>query len=72
MTTRETATAAIELAKKHASNGAAMQSSAVLCLSDAVLFRSSECYGLAKDWAIRSLSYSVGMFHADYKKASAL
>lgn len=61
----------IRLAAKHASNGAAMQSSAVLCLRTAESFYSLDQYQTAKFWAIKSLAYSVGIFHADYKIANA-
>jgi len=46
-----------------------MDSSARLCLYDALQCRDNGKYELAKKWAIRSLSYSVGIFHPDYKKA---
>jgi hypothetical protein len=66
------ASQALDLARKHASNGAIMQSSAEFCLRDA---ESSHKEGLALvtiAHAVKSLSYSVGIFHADYKAARAL
>lgn len=60
----------IVLARKHATNGAAMQSSAQLCLADAVRFFDDGEYKFAKAAAIRSLGYSVGILHADYQRAS--
>ena len=61
----------IRVAEAHAYNGAQMQTSAILCLCDA-----RKCFGrgqfdFAKERALRSLSYSVGVFHADYRKASS-
>lgn len=67
MTTDQT----LALARKHASC-----SSSRACLADAVRVLDSERFTYperqqyAKDWAIRSLAYSVGIFHPDYKKAT--
>lgn len=58
------------LARKHVTDDdIAMRSSAVLCLSDAVLERCYEHYPEARRRAVKSLAYSVGMFHEDYKAA---
>jgi hypothetical protein len=57
----------IILARKHL--GGLMESSARLCLEDALNLRDAGRYDYAKQRAIRSLEYSVGVFHADYKKA---
>lgn len=62
---------AIILARKHVHNGAAMQSSAELCLSDAVRLRDEGKLDLAKIRAVKSLGYSVGCFHNDYKRANS-
>lgn len=62
---------AIILARKHVGNGAAMESSARLCLADAVALRDKGRLVDAKARAIRSLSYSVGIFHSDYRRAIA-
>ena len=59
----------IILARKHVGNGATMESSARLCLADAVSLYEQGRLDYAKARAIRSLCYSVGVFHADYKKA---
>jgi hypothetical protein len=60
----------IILARKHVGNGAAMDSSARLCLADAVsLFDRGEI-DHAKARAVKSLGYSVGVLHADYKRAA--
>ena len=46
------------------------------CLDDAVLaltadyFTPSERQLYAKQWAIRSLAHSVGIFHPDYQQAT--
>lgn len=59
------------LAEMHVRNGAAMQSSALVCYEDAKRAAAVGDYALAKASAVRSLRYSVGVFHADYAKASA-
>jgi len=60
---------AINLASRHIQNDAAMQSSAVLCLKDAVKLANSGDYKSAKIRALKSLRYSVGVFHPDYADA---
>lgn len=65
MTTDKT----IILARKHVGNGAAMESSARLCLADAVELQAEGKLDYAKARAIKSLAYSVGIFHPDYKRA---
>lgn len=57
----------IQLAKKHVNNGAPMQSSAQLCLKDAEELQAQGKYEAARNQAVRSLRYSVGAFHPDYK-----
>jgi len=59
----------IRLARKHLGSGA-MESSARLCLSDAINLYEQGDYASAKTRALKSLCYSVGMFHEDYAKAS--
>lgn len=60
----------IILARKHVmQNIAPMQSSAELCLSDAVKLYDDGALDRAKDRAIKSLAYTVGIFHPDYKSA---
>ena len=67
MTTDQT----LALARKHASC-----SSSRACLADAVRVLDSERFTYperqqyAKQWAARSLAYSVGIFHADYQQAT--
>lgn len=65
---RANASKAIILARKHVGNGAAMESSARLCLSDAVTQHDAGNLDAAYMWAKKSLAYSVGIFHADYKR----
>jgi hypothetical protein len=62
---------AIVLARKHVGNGAAMESSARVCLEDAVRLYDENKLDLAKARAVKSLGYSVGVFHNDYKRANA-
>jgi hypothetical protein len=61
---------AIILARKHVGNGASMESSARLCLADAVALNDRGEFEHAKARAVKSLGYSVGVFHADYKRAA--
>jgi uncharacterized protein (UPF0332 family) len=58
----------LALARKHL--GGDMETSARLCLADAVKLYDEGEYEYAKKRALASLSYSVGIFHADYQKAS--
>lgn len=60
----------IVLARKHVGNGAAMESSARLCLADAVKLYDDGKHDDAKVRALKSLAYSVGIMHADYKRAA--
>ena len=65
------ASTAITIARKHVGNGASMDSSARLCLSDALVLEAAGEYGSARSRALRSLGYSVGIFHADYQRVAA-
>ena len=60
----------IILARKHCDTGA-MASSARLCLASAIEAQNNGDYNTAKAWAVKSLKYSVGIFHKDYQKAAA-
>jgi hypothetical protein len=60
----------ITLARKHVSNFVPTESSARICLADAVRLFDAEDYPAAERCAIRSLRYSVGIHHADYKRAT--
>ena len=59
------------LARKHAGNGSDMESSARFSLAEAVRAINEGRLDSARMWAIRSLEYSVGIFSADYKRATA-
>lgn len=61
---------AVILARKHVSNGAAMESSARLCLTDAINLQADGKLDDAKVRALKSLAYSVGVFHKDYQRAA--
>ena len=60
----------ITLARKHVGNGATMESSARLCLEDAVALKDAGKLDDAKRRALKSLAYSVGILHADYARAA--
>jgi uncharacterized protein (UPF0332 family) len=61
----------IILARKYVMQGKApMQSSAELCLSDAIKLYDNGALGSAKNRAINSLAYTVGIGHPDYIRAS--
>lgn len=64
MTTQKT----ITLARKHL--GGEMESSARLCLADAIALADAGNDAAAKARALKSLAYSVGMNHADYVRAA--
>ena len=80
MTTRQI----LDLARKHLGNGAAMDSSARSCVADAEyqlegaadaeragdFGAANRKRAVARGWAVRSLKYSVGIFHADYVAAA--
>ncbi len=60
----------LALAQKHVGSGA-MASSARLCFDDAMTrFARADLYG-ARCRALRSLAYSVGILHPDYRAAMA-
>jgi len=67
-----TAAATIAIATANVANGAPMQSSAVLCLSDARSCLSRGDFGSANSRALASLSYSVGCLHPAWREAKAL
>jgi hypothetical protein len=56
----------IDLAQKHVGENA----SAAICLSDAIACMERGEHEYAKKRAIRSLDYSVGIFHPDYERAT--
>ena len=58
----------IILARKHI--GGEMESSARMCLEDAINCKDLGLYESALMWALRSLEYSVGIFHPDYDRAA--
>jgi hypothetical protein len=61
----------IQLARKHIGNGAAMESSSRLCLADSIRHSDAGNYHQSGMHAVRSLAYSVGICHPDYRKAWA-
>jgi len=57
------------LARKHIGKGN-MESSARLCLADAVHLQERGLLDYARKRALDSLAYSVGVLHPDYIKAA--
>ena len=60
----------IILARKHLGTGV-MDSSARLCLSDAITLHEAGDLTNAKARALKSIDYSVGCFHPDYRRAAS-
>ena len=56
-----------QAARKHLGKGT-MESSARLCMEDAVNSRTRGDLENARYWAMRSIAYSVGIFHNDYRR----
>ena len=61
----------INMARRHVSNGSAMESSARVCLAAAVALYDAGNFDAAKSRALKSLEYSVGKFHQAYRRAAA-
>ena len=57
------------LAQKHLETGA-MATSAQCCLEDAYYLIRRHDFTAARQRALRSLAYSVGILHADYQRAA--
>jgi hypothetical protein len=66
-----TTIAIIALAKSHLGRGV-MDTSAELCLTDALCWEEAGRLDLARERAIKSLAYSVGVFHPSYLRAVAV
>ena len=60
----------IRIARKHLGSGQ-MESSARLCLSDALALHEIGDLGASRMCALKSLAYSVGTLHPDYQAAAA-
>jgi hypothetical protein len=56
------------LARKHLGQG--NEPSARFCLEEAVQRQNDGSFDYAKRWALKSLDYSVGFMHPDYKTAN--
>jgi len=61
----------MSLARKHIGKGD-MESSARVCLMDAVHLFDRGLLDYAKKRALDSLCYSVGIYHQDYKRAKGV
>lgn len=66
---RMNVSAVIRSARKYVGNGAAMGSSARLCLSDAIRLYDAEDLDGARSRALKSLEYSVGILSPVYQAA---
>lgn len=66
-----TANKVIVLARYYVACDPSTESSARLCLADAVALYDAGFLTEAKARALKSLAYSVGTFHRDYVRASA-
>ncbi len=62
----------IQTARNHIGNGAPMESSARLCLADAIRHHDEGNYQRSYFYALKSLGYSIGILHPDYWKAWAM
>lgn len=60
---------AIILARKHVAKNQANESSARFCLAEALNAVERDDYIAAHKWAVKSLAYSVGIFHSDHTAA---
>lgn len=61
----------IQTARKYVGNGASMESSARLCLADAIRHHDEGNYQRSYFYALKSLGYSIGIMHSDYRQAWA-
>lgn len=61
----------LSLARKHLGTGV-MDSSARLCLADAVRLADDGELGYARERGLKSIAYSVGILHADYRRAAGM
>lgn len=59
----------MELVRKHLSSGAEMESSARLCLADAVELDNQGRHAESAIRALKGLQYLVGCWHPDFKEA---
>ena len=60
----------IAIARKHLGKGE-MESSARLCFERAISLYEEKWFFYAHILAVKSIAYSVGKLHPDYKKANA-
>ena len=71
----KTAQQVIQIARKHVIDDRSGRewspcpSSAEVCLGDAIACYDGGDYEHARQRALKSIAYSVGVFHSDYKKA---
>lgn len=72
MNAQTIAETAIATARKHANNGALMQTSAEFCIKDAECLFAQGRFFHAATRALVSLEYSIGIFHPDHESTFRL
>jgi hypothetical protein len=60
----------LALARKHVADNAETEASARVCLADAVILYDGGEWSAARERALRSLKYSVGVLHQAYRQAA--
>jgi hypothetical protein len=60
----------LDLARKHVATTPEHEGSARLCLADAVALYDAGDWQHARSRALKSLAYSIGILHPDYRRAA--
>jgi hypothetical protein len=70
MNTNMTTAELLEVAKSHTHREQAHDKSSVFCIEQGIKLSTEGREDLARAWIVRSLKYSVGIFHSDFKRAN--